>query len=112
MYCVSRNFSKKDLARIRTIFPKALIFKQEKNIPGIYGRQRYSEYQLTVEAAGEDGGALPAGDSLHITALMSRKEEFRSRITRVVLQHHKVRGREGWRSCLSSTQSLGFPGLT
>ena len=65
--------TKKDLARIRTIFPEALLFKQEKNIPGIYGHQRYSEYQLTVEAAGEDGEALPAGDSLNITVLMNRK---------------------------------------
>ena len=93
-----RTFEKRDLARIKTVYPEAFTYRQEKNIPGIYGLQRYAEYQLTVEATDDDGEASPAGagQGLHVTALMKRRELFQRRLTRVVLQHHKVR------ECLSS----------
>ena len=65
-----------------------------------------------MEAAGEDGEALPTGDSLNITVLMNRKEEFRSRITRVVLQHHKVREREKGGVFVYPYPIVGFLGFT
>ena len=73
------------------MFPEAFIFRQEKNIPGMYSAQKYGEYQLTVESTGVDGQAQPSGDTCHITTLTRRKKEFRRRLTRIVVQHHKVR---------------------
>ena len=74
------------------MFPEVFIFLQGKNIQGMYGTQKYGEYQLIVESTGVVGQAQPSGDASHITTLTRWKKEFRRRLTCIVVQHHKVRG--------------------
>lgn len=86
-----RTFELKDIAKIKTVFPDAFIFRQEKNIPGIYGREKYAEYQLTVEGTDKDElSSARAGTTLEITTLMRRREDFRKNLINIVMQHHKV----------------------
>ena len=47
-----RTFDLKNLGRIKTVYPKAYTFRQEKGLPCFGGRT--AGYQLTVEANLED----------------------------------------------------------
>ena len=44
---MNRNFEEKNLGQIKTVYPTALKFRQEKNLPS-FGKKE-SGYQLTIE---------------------------------------------------------------
>ena len=44
-YC--RNFEQKNVGQIKTVYPEAYTFRQEKGLPAFGGKSH--DYQLTVE---------------------------------------------------------------
>ena len=100
---VSRKYENRNLAQMKTVYPNAFIFRQEKNIPGIYDRKTYESYQLTVECNGcEDGrneGGSEEGKDVKVdksnavldsSALLRRRKVFNKNLGEITRQHHKV----------------------
>ena len=88
---------------METVYPKSFIFRQEKNIPGVYDHKTYSSYQLTVECNinqdGRDTPSLSKEDEkkekknlvLDSSALLRRKKVFNKNLSVITRQHHKVK---------------------
>jgi len=101
-----RLFEKCDLARMKSVYPEALIFDQQRHIPGMYGYACYNTYQLTVECNTEETGdsgnttddvrtkELPRVSTrpphLASSVLLKRRQKFKGNLVNVVKQHHKV----------------------
>ena len=47
-----RQFEEKNLGQMKTVYPTAFNFRQEKNIPGLFDKR--NKYHLTVECRVED----------------------------------------------------------
>ena len=85
---------------METVYPRAYIFRQEKNIPGIYDKKTYESYQLTIECnAREDGREEGEGEEgekektnavLDSSALLRRKKVFNMNLREIARRHHKV----------------------
>lgn len=91
---------------METVYPKAFIFRQEKNIPGVYDRKTYESYQLTVECnTREDGEVERRGEEdekeeedkkekrnafLDSSALLRRRKVFNKNLCAITRHHHKV----------------------
>ena len=90
---------------MKTVYPTAFIFRQEKNIPGVYDRKQFESYQLTVEcnvredgSGGSDATAEEEAKErknrsnavLDSSALLRRRKYFNKNIGEIVRQHHKV----------------------
>ena len=89
-----------------TVYPRSFVFRQEKNIPGIYDHKTYESYQLTVECnVREDGreekredGREGRGEQekvnlvLDSSALLRRRKVFNKNLCEITRRHHKVRG--------------------
>ncbi len=50
-----RRFEESHLGKIKTVYPSAYTFRQEKNIPSFSATAKRSSYQLTVEPVIEEG---------------------------------------------------------
>lgn len=96
-----RLFYTSDLAKMKTVYPTALLLAQQTHIPGAYGRDIYNSYQLTVECnvkeLGDDGcGVSPVVESstkppcLMSSVLLRRRHVFKRNLVSIVKQHHKV----------------------
>ena len=93
-----RTFELKHLGQMKTVYPEAFIFRQEKNIPGTYDLKQYQQYQLTVEAsshvgqAGQDvaGASSASFKGLLPQVLVGRRRHFHKNLLQVVVEHHKV----------------------
>ena len=77
------------------------MFRQEKNIPGVYDKKMYESYQLTVECnVKEDGREEGEGEEeekkekknavLDSSALLCRREVFNKNLGEITRRHHKV----------------------
>ena len=80
---------------METVYPKAFIFRQEKNIPGVYDRKMYESYQLTVECNAredgrEEGEKERVNAVLDSSALLRRKKVFNKNLCEITRKHHKV----------------------
>ena len=70
---VSRNFEKNHVGKIKTVYPSAYQFRQEKGLKNAAGFKEPG-YQLTVEARLEDGKSLSSFNPLpHMAILGSSK---------------------------------------
>ena len=88
---------------METVYPRAFIFRQEKNIPGIYDQKTFESYQLTVECNVREDGSVKSeeceeGDGekekvnvvLDSSALLRRRKVFNRNLCKITRQHHKV----------------------
>lgn len=95
-----RKYENRNLAQMETVYPKSYIFRQEKNIPGVYDRKTYESYQLTVECnVCEDGSEKGEGEEmkadksnaiLNSSALLRRRKVFNKNLGEITRRHHKV----------------------
>ena len=98
--CPYRKYENRNLAQMDTVYPKAFVFRQEKNIPGIYDHKRYESYQLTVECNVREDGREEEGRGeqekvnlvLDSSALLRRRKVFNKNLCEITRRHHKVRG--------------------
>nr|AUG68262.1 Cdt1 [Platynereis dumerilii] len=95
-----RAFEESMLAQIKTVYPNAYVFRQEKGIP-VFGKGRTSNYQLTVEANLTDDmkGYLCKSKAdevdangkpfLSATRMLERRSVFHRNLLEIVKKHHK-----------------------
>lgn len=56
--CLYRRFEENHVGQIKTVYPSAYTFRQEKNIPNFSATAKKSSYQLTLEPVLQDGKVL------------------------------------------------------
>uniref|UniRef100_A0A4W4GYK8 CDT1 Geminin-binding domain-containing protein n=1 Tax=Electrophorus electricus TaxID=8005 RepID=A0A4W4GYK8_ELEEL len=84
-----KRFEESHMGQIKTVYPSAYIFRQEKNIPTFSATVKKSAYQLTVEPAVDEeaDGVCPV---LSATRLLERRRVFHQNLVEIVKGHHKV----------------------
>ncbi|XP_019719966.1 DNA replication factor Cdt1 [Hippocampus comes] len=86
---IHRRFEETHVGQMKTVFPEAYTFRQEKNIPTYNNCIKKGSYQLTVEPAlfcGQKEGQpiLTASD------LLERRHTFHRNLVSIVKHHHKM----------------------
>ncbi|XP_040905993.1 DNA replication factor Cdt1 [Toxotes jaculatrix] len=84
-----KRFEESHVGQIKTAFPEAYTFRQEKNIPTFNSSIKRSSYQLTVEPVilSDQNEARPL---LSASRLLERRHIFHQNLVSIVKQHHKV----------------------
>lgn len=73
-----RKFVERNLAQIKTVYPDAFIFRQERGSSG------HSEtYQLTIECN------LKEGSNQQASSLIRRRRVFEQKLCSIVKEHHR-----------------------
>uniref|UniRef100_A0A3P8RWS0 Chromatin licensing and DNA replication factor 1 n=1 Tax=Amphiprion percula TaxID=161767 RepID=A0A3P8RWS0_AMPPE len=84
-----KRFEESHMGQIKTVFPEAYSFRQEKNIPSFNSSIKKGSYQLTVEPI------IPSGQNeaehvLSASRLLERKQIFHQNLISIVKHHHKA----------------------
>ncbi|XP_027862446.1 DNA replication factor Cdt1 [Xiphophorus couchianus] len=84
-----RRFEESHVGQIKTVFPAAFSFRQQKNIPTFNSNVSRGSYQLTVEPvlSSDRNEARPV---LSASRLLERRRVFHQNLISVVKQHHKA----------------------
>uniref|UniRef100_A0A1A7XDB4 Chromatin licensing and DNA replication factor 1 n=1 Tax=Iconisemion striatum TaxID=60296 RepID=A0A1A7XDB4_9TELE len=84
-----KRFEESHMGQIKTVFPEAYTFKQEKNIPTFSSSIPKASYQLTVEPliGSDQNEARPLLSAFH---LLERRSIFHQNLVSIVKQHHQV----------------------
>ncbi|KAI3362582.1 hypothetical protein L3Q82_001615 [Scortum barcoo] len=84
-----RRFEESHVGQIKTVFPEAYTFRQEKNIPTFNSSIKKGSYQLTVEPIilSDQKEAHP---TFSASCLLKRRHIFHMNLVSIVKQHHKV----------------------
>ncbi|XP_054882094.1 DNA replication factor Cdt1 [Poeciliopsis prolifica] len=84
-----RRFEESHVGQIRTVFPAAFSFRQQKNIPTFNSNISRGSYQLTVEPvlSSDQNEGRPV---LSASRLLQRRRVFHQNLISVVKQHHKA----------------------
>ena len=90
-----RMFNTSDLAKMKTVYPTALLLAQHTHIPGGYSREIFNSYQLTIECnlaelADDDRPVNNSTKHLASSVLLRRRQKFKRNLVTVVKRHHKV----------------------
>ena len=91
-----RQFEEKNLGQMKTVYPTAFNFRQEKNIPGLFDKR--NKYHLTVECSVEEerkssSEEMKKGETksaLNATTLIKRRKKFNRNLTEIAKKHHKA----------------------
>ncbi|KAL2088480.1 hypothetical protein ACEWY4_015379 [Coilia grayii] len=83
-----KRFEESHVGQIKTVYPTAYTYRQEKNIPTFSSTAKKSNYQLTFEPVIEEeqNGARPV---LSASLLLDRRRMFHHSLVNVVKEHHK-----------------------
>lgn len=88
-----KRFEESHVAQIKTVFPDAYTFRQEKDVPTFSssssGGVRKGSYQLTVEPR-VNAGQSEAPPGLSASRLLERRHIFHMNLVAMVKQHHKT----------------------
>ncbi|XP_059215435.1 DNA replication factor Cdt1 [Centropristis striata] len=84
-----KRFEESHVCQIKTVFPEAYTFRQEKNIPTFNSSIKKGSYQLTVEPVipSDQSEARPL---LLASRLLERRQVFHHNLVSIVKQHHQV----------------------
>ncbi|MEQ2303747.1 replication licensing factor Cdt1 [Ameca splendens] len=84
-----KRFEESHVGQIKTVFPEAYTFKQEKNIPTYNRNISKGSYQLTLEPvlSSDQNEVRPV---LSASRLLERRRIFHQNLISVVKQHHKT----------------------
>ena len=97
----NRKYENRNLAQMKTVYPRSFIFRQEKHIPGIYDHKTFESYQLTVECNVREDGRQGQGEGeerekervnevLDSSALLRRRKVFNKNLCDITRRHHEV----------------------
>ncbi|XP_073337457.1 DNA replication factor Cdt1 [Pagrus major] len=84
-----KRFEESHVGQIKTVFPEAYTFRQEKNIPTFNSSIKRGSYQLTVEPI-IHSDQNEARLVLSASHLLERRRIFHLNLVCIVKQHHKV----------------------
>ncbi|XP_062587109.1 DNA replication factor Cdt1-like [Saccostrea cucullata] len=87
-----RNFEQKNVGQIKTVYPEAYTFRQEKGLPAFGGKSH--DYQLTVEPNFNDESenklTTKSGRPCFAAKdILQRKTTFHNKLISIVMKHHK-----------------------
>ncbi|XP_048886706.1 DNA replication factor Cdt1 [Brienomyrus brachyistius] len=83
-----KRFEENHVGQIKTVYPSAYTFRQEKNIPNFSATAKRSSYQLTMEPVlDEKSGARP---QLSASCLLERRRTFHRNLVGIVKQQHRA----------------------
>ncbi|KAM4720908.1 DNA replication factor Cdt1 [Rhinophrynus dorsalis] len=85
-----KQFEQRNIGQIKTVYPTAYKFRQEKNIPTYKDGVKKTDYQLTVEPIVDEGDMLDGRPQLNVSRLLERRQLFNRNLTNIVKQHHKA----------------------
>ncbi|XP_034408651.1 DNA replication factor Cdt1 isoform X3 [Cyclopterus lumpus] len=83
-----KRFEESHLGQIKTVFPEAYAFRQEKNVPTFNSSIKKGRCQLTVEPV-LLSGQNEARPVLSASRLLERRNTFHLNLVSIVKQHHK-----------------------
>lgn len=81
---------------MKTVYPTAFSFRQEKNIPGLYDNNQRNKYHLTLECTFNEEeedeiiNSKKKNGSINPTTLIRRRKKFNQNLTELVKRHHKA----------------------
>jgi len=83
-----KRFEESHVGQIKTVYPTAYRYRQEKNIPNYSTMAKKSAYQLTLEPVIEEeqSGSRPV---LSASLMLDRTRTFHHNLVNVVKEHHK-----------------------
>lgn len=84
-----KRFEESHVGQIKTVFPEAYSFRQEKNIPSFNSIIKKGSYQLTVEP-NIPSGQNEAEHVLSASRLLKRRQIFHQNLISIVKHHHKA----------------------
>ncbi|NP_001081738.1 DNA replication factor Cdt1 [Xenopus laevis] len=85
-----KQFEQRNVGQIKTVYPNAYKYRQEKNIPTFKDGVKKTDYQLTIEPLVAEGDMLSGRPHLSASRLLERKQLFHRSLTSIVKQHHRV----------------------
>uniref|UniRef100_H2ZTT9 Chromatin licensing and DNA replication factor 1 n=1 Tax=Latimeria chalumnae TaxID=7897 RepID=H2ZTT9_LATCH len=85
-----KQFEERNVGQIKSVFPTAYRYRQEKNIPTFSDHLKRSAYQLTVEPVLGEEEKVDGRPQLLATRLLERRHLFSWNLVNLVKQHHKV----------------------
>ncbi|XP_053304832.1 DNA replication factor Cdt1 [Spea bombifrons] len=85
-----KQFEERNVGQIKTVYPTAYKFRQEKNIPTFKDGMKKSDYQLTVEPVIQEGDKIDGHPQLTVSRLLKRRHFFNRNLTTIVKQHHRA----------------------
>ncbi|KAM8947818.1 DNA replication factor Cdt1 [Pelodytes ibericus] len=85
-----RQFEQHNVSQIKTVYPTAYKYRQEKNIPTFKDGIRKTDFQLTMEPIIEEDDKVDGCPQLTVSRLLHRRRLFNRNLTNIVKQHHKV----------------------
>ncbi|CAJ0955791.1 unnamed protein product [Ranitomeya imitator] len=84
-----KQFEERNVGQIKTVYPTAYKFRQEKNIPTFKNGEKKSDYHLTVEPIVPEEDKLDGRLQLTASRLLERRKFFHRSLTDIVKQHHR-----------------------
>ncbi|XP_066439162.1 DNA replication factor Cdt1 [Eleutherodactylus coqui] len=85
-----KQFEDRNVGQIKTVYPAAYKFRQEKNIPTFKDGMRKTDYHLTMEPIVPEGDKLDGRLQLTAGRILERRKLFHRNLTNIVKQHHKA----------------------
>ncbi|CAI9598844.1 unnamed protein product [Staurois parvus] len=85
-----KQFEERNVGQIKTVYPTAYRFRQEKNIPTFKDGMKKTDYQLTVDPTIPEDDQLDGRPQLTASRLLERRRIFHRSLTTLVKQHHKA----------------------
>lgn len=86
---IRRQFEVQNVGQIKTVYPTAYKFRQEKNIPTFKDGVKKTDYHLTVEPIVPEEDKADGRLQLTASCLLERRKLFHRSLTNIVKQHHK-----------------------
>ncbi|XP_069824605.1 DNA replication factor Cdt1 [Dendropsophus ebraccatus] len=85
-----KQFEERNVGQIKTVYPTAYKFRQEKNIPTFKDGVKKTDYHLTVEPIVLEDDKVDGHLQLTASRLLERRKVFHRSLTDIVKQHHKT----------------------
>lgn len=88
---ISREFTQKHLASMKTLYPTGFVFRQERNLYCVTGDGGKSKnFQLTIEADYKDLQLPRTSIKNNSTILITRRLRFEQKLLDLTKSHHQV----------------------
>ncbi|XP_048461925.1 DNA replication factor Cdt1 [Rhincodon typus] len=85
-----KKFEERNVGQIKTVYPSAYKFRQEKGIPTWSDCLKRSSYQLTIDPVFEGEENSDGHTQLTASHLLSRRRIFSRNLVSIVKQYHKI----------------------
>ncbi|XP_059849058.1 DNA replication factor Cdt1 [Hypanus sabinus] len=85
-----KQFDQRNVGQIKTVYPSAYKFRQEKGIPTWSGSVKKSDYQLTIDPVFEGEEEYEGQTQLKASHMLLRRRIFHRNLTNIVKQYHKA----------------------